>query len=157
MSTPAATSDSAGGSEAGIPPVLEAKTRGWRWLWAIPAGLLLAALGVLYFYNPAHHSFYPFCTFYRVTGWQCPGCGGLRAAHHLVHGEMWTAFRFNPLVVLMLPMAIWLVARRILRRPQPEKFSARAQARWAWIALAVLALFWIVRNLPFEMFRLPAE
>ncbi len=143
--------------QGGVPPVLAAKARCGRWLWLLIAVLLVAAAGVLFCYNPAHHSFYPFCTFYRVTGWQCPGCGGLRAAHHLLRGEVWTAFRFNQLVVLAVPLAIWLVTRRIRRGPQAGKISARMQARWAWIALAVLLLFWIVRNLPLEMFRLPAE
>ena len=144
-------------SEIGAPPVLAARRHGWRWLWLAAVAGLLAALVMLFGFNPARHSFYPFCAFHRLTGMQCPGCGGLRAVHHLLHGEVVTAFRFNQLVVLAAPFVAWFAVRRILCGPPAEKFSHRAQARWAWAAFAVLVLFWIVRNLPLEMFRLPAE
>lgn len=143
--------------EVGAPPVLVAPPRVGRWIWLALGFALLAVLAVLFSFNPAHHSFYPFCAFHRVTGWQCPGCGGLRAVHHLLHGEVVTAFRFNQLVVLAAPFAVWFAVRRWLRGPRLGENSLRAQARWAWIALAVLIVFWIVRNLPLEIFRLPAE
>jgi hypothetical protein len=139
------------------PPVIAAPPRAWRWIWLALGFALLVVLAVLFSFNPAHHSFYPFCAFHRVTGWQCPGCGGLRAVHHLLHGEVMTAFRFNQLVVLATPFAVWFAVRRWLRGPSAGKISLRAQSRWAWIALAVLVVFWIVRNLPLEIFRLPAE
>lgn len=142
-----------------VPPVLGGPVgwRGWRWVWLGLAVSVAAALVVLFWFNPAQHSFYPFCAFHRVTGWQCPGCGGLRAVHHLLHGEVLTAFRFNQVVVLAVPVALWWVVRRWGRRAQAGEFSARAQTRWAWGVLAVLILFWVVRNLPLEFFRLPPE
>ena len=143
--------------EIGAPPVLVAPSLAGRWIWLALGAALLAMLAVLFSFNPAHHSFYPFCAFHRVTGWQCPGCGGLRAVHHLLHGEVLTAFRFNQLVVLAAPIAAWFAVRRLTRGPGAGKIALRAQARWAWTALAVLVLFWIVRNLPLEFFRLPAE
>ena len=140
-----------------VPPVLGGgPPSGWRrWAWLGLSAGILAVLIVLFWFNPAQHSFYPFCAFHRMTGLQCPGCGGLRAAHHLLHGEVVTAFRFNQLVVLTAPLAAWFGVRRVWRGPRAGKISHRAQARWAWIILAVLVLFWIVRNLPLEIFRLP--
>lgn len=155
MNESSATPETA--SETGVPPVIEGKGSSWRWLWALPVVLVAVILGLLFSYNPAHHSFYPFCMFYRVTGWQCPGCGGLRATHHLLHGEVWTAFRFNPLVVLAVPLLLWWAVRRIKRGSAAKRFSARVQVRWGWMILAGLIVFWIVRNLPFEIFRLPSE
>jgi len=140
----------------GVPPVIALKRHRWRWLWWIGAPALAITLGLLFAYNPAHHSFYPFCTFHRVTGWQCPGCGGLRATHHLLHGDIVTAFRFNPLVVMALP----IVAGFVLWRWQWARGGGpgiRAQARWGWAILVVLLVFWVVRNLPLEIFRMPAQ
>ena len=77
--------------------------------------------------------------------------------HHLLRGEVVTAFRFNQIVVLAVPFAVWFALRRLVSGPRAGKVSMQAQARWAWAALAVLIVFWIVRNLPLEFFRLPAE
>jgi len=143
---------------AGVPPTIAAASvaRRWRWLALALAGMFAVLLAVLFAFNPAQHSFYPFCAFHRVTGMQCPGCGGLRAAHHLLHGEVGTAFRYNPLVVLAAPVAGFFLARRWWRGPRTEQVSHRAQARLAWLAFAVLVVFWIVRNLPIEFLKLPA-
>ena len=56
------------------------------------AGVLL----VLYCYNPSTSSFYPLCLFHSVTGLHCAGCGGLRAAHALLHGNVAESFAYNP-------------------------------------------------------------
>lgn len=141
------------------PPILTTvtTTRWWRWVWPVLAITLIASLVMLFRFNPEHHAFYPFCAFHRFTGLQCPGCGGLRAVHHLLHGEVITAFRFNQLFVLSLPLLAWLALRRLLRGPRTQPLSLRSQAHWAWVALAVIIVFWIVRNLPLEIFKLPAE
>lgn len=144
--------------EIGVPPTITAaaRARRWRWLWLTLAGLFVVLLAALFTFNPSRYSFYPFCAFHRVTGMQCPGCGGLRAAHHLLHGEVVTAFRYNQLVVVAVPGLAFFLAHRGWRGPRKEKVSHRAQARWAWLAFAALVVFWIVRNLPFEIFKLPA-
>src|SRR5687768_7002451 len=36
-------------------------------------------------HQPGH---YPACPFLAVTGLFCPGCGGLRCAHALAHGDV---------------------------------------------------------------------
>jgi hypothetical protein len=140
------------------PPVIATVERAQilRWL-ALGLGVVgTVGLVILFLFNPSNHSFYPFCVFYRVSGWQCPGCGGLRAVHHLLHGELLTAFRFNPLVVTAAPVGLFFLLRRWWRGPGREKASHRTQARRAWLVFAVLVIFWILRNLPLEMFRLPA-
>jgi len=142
---------------AAIPPVIPKAgvSSAWRWGGAALAVALLAALVLLFAFNPSQHAFYPLCVFHRLTGLQCPGCGGLRAVHHLLHGEVITAFRFNQLFVLALPLAGWFTFRRLWRGSRPKPISPRVQARWAWGTLAVLIAFWILRTLPLEIFKLP--
>lgn len=144
-------------SEIGAPPIIKAASPKRYWLWLIPLALLLVAIAVLFQFNPSKTSFYPLCVFHRMTGLQCPGCGGLRATHHLLHGDVLTAFRFNPLVVLALPLGAWFAWRRWRRGANAPNFSHRAVAVWAWVLFAVIVLFWIARNLPLEIFKLPAE
>jgi hypothetical protein len=104
---------------------------------------------VLFRFDPARNGFYPFCLLYRTTGLLCPGCGGLRALHQLLHGNFGEAFRLNPLAFVVLPLLVvfavrmWLIAGGKTLRPLPLKPT------WVWIGLAALILFGIARNLPF--------
>jgi hypothetical protein len=97
-------------------------------------GGAFALLGaVLFVWDPAQHDFYPRCVFRALTGWECPGCGGLRAVHALLHGDLATAWRWHPLLVGALgltPLFLPGVARR---------FGPAA-------LLAAIAVFGLVRN-----------
>lgn len=136
---------------ANLPPAMPER-RSSAWSWGI--GLLLAAilagvLLVLFAFDPSHHKFYPRCMLYSMTGLQCPGCGGLRAAHALLHGEVAQAFRFNPLLVVLSPVLVYLAvreaARKWFRKTLPPVFRRPAVL---WGLLAVLIIFSILRNLP---------
>lgn len=119
--------------------------------WAAPvvvAGLALLACLALAVIDPATRARYsPGCAFRAVTGLDCPACGATRAVHALVQGEPWTAMDHHVLLVLALPAVLlgwvtWLRAG-LGRRPPP------AASRGLGLGIAsVLALFWLVRNLP---------
>ena len=72
---------------------------------------IILASGLLLFYafNPIEQSFFIPCPFHYLTGLHCPGCGSQRALHQLVHFNMYEAFRYNPLLVLSLPILIYSV------------------------------------------------
>ena len=116
---------------------------GWACLGA--AGAVCAAL--LYWFDPARSSFYPVCVFHQVTGWNCPGCGGLRAMHQLLHGHLAAAFELNALVVLGLPVAAVLGLGWMLKRIRHQPVRWELQAGWLWAGLALLLLFGVGRNL----------
>jgi len=48
------------------------------------------------------------CLSQLVLKRQCPGCGITRAIQHAIHLEFKTAFEFNKLVVIVLPLLIYL-------------------------------------------------
>lgn len=114
---------------------------------------VLAVAVVFYFFDPARGGFYPPCLFHQYTGLHCPGCGSLRALHHLTHGEFTAAFRCNPLLLVLLPMLGWL-GFRWLRRGRDaggnDSFLLRPVA--AWTLLAVTIMFTVLRNLPWPAF-----
>lgn len=112
----------------------------------IAAGLGVAAV-LLYLFPPTETHFYPRCVFHAVTGLACPGCGSLRAAHSFLHGDFATAFRFNPLLFVLLPLAglAWLAYR-------PASLSA-VPAKWIWALLGVIIAFGVLRNLPLAPFN----
>jgi hypothetical protein len=112
---------------------------------AAAAGLCVAVL-LLYFFPPAETRFYPRCIFHAVTGLECPGCGTLRAAHSALHGDFAMAFRFNPLLFVLLPLAglTWVIYR-------PAGLSA-VPAKWIWALLGLIIAFGVLRNLPLAPF-----
>ncbi|MFD0152387.1 DUF2752 domain-containing protein [Streptomyces sp. NPDC055721] len=99
--------------------------------------------------DPNEPGHYPVCPLLRFTGIYCPGCGGLRSAHAFVHGDLPAALGSNALAVLgyglfAVVMVLWLI-RAIRGVPMRLAISPA----WWWGIGAVLALFTLVRNLPF--------
>lgn len=130
-----------------IPPRLREPSRGW----AAPAGLgvLGLAVVVLFCFDPGRSRFYPLCIFHQTTGLLCPGCGGLRAVHQLLHGHLAAAVHLNALFVLALPLAAWLAVQSGIRKLRHLPAMPAIRPAWLWCALAVTLLFGILRNLPF--------
>ena len=112
--------------------------------------LLLIALAVLlFFFSPTEFSFYPRCYFHALTGLDCPGCGSLRAAHQLLHGNFKIGFGLNPLFVLALPLFLSVMVLRFARISRAKSFwNLNLQRRFVWTLIAVAAVFGIVRNFP---------
>ena len=97
-------------------------------------GGLAAAVLLLVANDPATTWWFPSCPFHMLTGWLCPLCGSLRAAHALLRGAPAVAFALNPLTVGGL--AAWVLARQ---RTTAFCFSARG--------VALLVGFGLLRNL----------
>ena len=100
--------------------------------------------------DPAQgNSLVPPCPFHALTGWWCPGCGMTRATHHVLHGDIVGALRFNLLLpfVLALIVVAWFdwYARTIGHRPV---LAGRVPAWAATAGIAVAVAFAVVRNLP---------
>ena len=106
----------------------------------------LAVGAVLFFFNPATTWFLPSCTFHRLTGLYCPGCGSTRALHCLLHGEFREALRDNALVVLALPIAVAILLAHVVGlRPSPALLRKRI---WLVLLLSVIVGFGVLRNIP---------
>ena len=120
--------------------------------FVIGLGVLALVVGLAMFrvFDPAHHGFFPKCAIHSLTGLDCPGCGGQRAVHHLLNGEISAAFRANALLLsLLIPMGVWLGLRWSLQRLSGRSLPALFLNRTAlWLLLAALVLFGILRNLP---------
>lgn len=118
------------------------------------SGLVVAAAGVwllrTFDPNAPGNPFLP-CLFQSTTGLLCPGCGVTRCLHALVHGDVMQALAMNPLIVGLLVLAPLTIAWRAGWQPAWLRPAARFIASpKAWIAL--LAIFWIARNLPWFPF-----
>jgi len=102
---------------------------------------------LLYFFPPEQHAFYPRCLFYRITGAKCPGCGGLRAMHQLLHGHIANAWHYNALVVLSLPLAGLGAILYLLKPDLAEKMHHRFLNSGAlWVVAGAAVLYAVIRN-----------
>jgi len=122
---------------------------------AVLAATVLGSGAVLFFFNPSTHGFYPVCVFHKLTGLNCPGCGGTRAAYQLLHGHLLNALRDNALFILtlvaLMGRGLWFMARKV--RHQPATLSVPPKALWALLVIAIA--FSVLRNLPAFSFLSP--
>jgi hypothetical protein len=90
----------------------------------------------------------PGCFFRKLTGLECPGCGMTRGTHALLNGRWMEAFRFNPIGMILLPIAMlglgvecfgWVRGKSV--------FRGLYLGRWgSLILLGVTVIWWIWRN-----------
>src|SRR5690606_24897344 len=113
---------------------------------------------VYFFYNPSHSPLFFPCPFHYLTGFYCPGCGSQRAIHLLLHGNIIGAFRFNPLMVLTLPILIYGLGITIANWIFGTQYRAMLFYSKFFIFgyFGIAILYWVLRNLPFYPFNLLA-
>ena len=90
-----------------------------------------------------------FCPIYKFTGFYCPGCGITRMLSSLMNGRFYQAFRYNPLVFIMIPfvifhfcdsvIAFWKKRRTVLEKLEP--------GIW-YVLIGVFIVYGILRNIP---------
>ena len=121
------------------------------------ATCLLAASVALHLRDPHQSGSWGYCPWLLLTGTACPGCGGLRAVNDLTHGEVAAAFSSNALFVGSLPLLAALWTRSVVHRWRDERPPLRpAVVAWSGgVAIALLLVFWVVRNLPFASYLAP--
>lgn len=133
---------------AGVPPKIPLPLKRRLSALAVGAGLLGVAAAALFWFNPAQYRFYPFCMFYETTGLLCPGCGGTRALHQLLHGNVAAAFQLNALLVMTLPVLAALGIRYAMNSLRTAKPGRHVSSIWIWCLLALTVGFGVFRNLP---------
>jgi hypothetical protein len=72
----------------------------------------------------------------------------LRAAHHLLHGDLAAAFRLNPLFVSAVPILLLAAIGQVVkRRTGRDWLRPFRRPVWGWLAVAALVVFGLLRNL----------
>lgn len=115
--------------------------------------LLIAGAAYLFIFDPGKSGFFPLCPFRFLTGLTCPGCGGTRALHQLLHGNFETAFTLNPLLLIAIPFLLFFLIRYsviAMRGGVPRPIAL--PIRFTYALLVIILSFWIFRNTPFYPF-----
>ena len=96
-----------------------------RTIAVIALTAFLAFLIILFNFNPENSGFYPVCPSKLITGYDCPGCGSLRAMHALMHGKVAAAWHFNPAIFFAFIALALLAVAGIHRSPIASKMPER--------------------------------
>lgn len=124
---------------------------------AVSGAVGLAAAALLHLRDPHESGSYGFCPFLALTGWPCPGCGGLRAVNDLTRGDVVGAVSSNAIAVaLVLGLAVlWVVwfARRATGHQRAA--FATVSVRSAVLVGVLVAAFGVLRNTPWGSWLAP--
>lgn len=125
------------------------------WFAIIFGGLSLA---VFYFFtNPNEVNFLPECPLYFTTGIYCPGCGSQRAAHQLLNFNIFGVLQQNVLFFISLLILGYHITLTGINAFFKKNFhNYMYHPKTPLVILAVIVVFWILRNIPYYPFNLLA-
>ena len=116
-----------------------------KWIFVV---IILLITGYYFFLNPYEQEyFFISCPFYKITGYQCSGCGSQRAFHEILHLNFKEAFHQNALVLIAIPYFSLIFFTSFCQ----EKFAKLRQLligkKTILILFFIAILFGIFRNL----------
>ena len=116
-----------------------------KWIFVV---IILVIMGYYFFLNPYEQEyFFISCPFYKITGYQCSGCGSQRAFHEILHLNFEEAFHQNALVLIAIPYFSLIFFTSFFQ----EKFAKLRQLligkKTTLILFFIVILFGIFRNL----------
>jgi hypothetical protein len=96
----------------------------------------------------------PTCVMKLFTGFDCPGCGGTRAAWYLLHGDIPAAAHHHAMMVFATPFLVYLyVSWTVNRLANRKVLPTMRLSNGALIGFLVAWLvFSVARNLPWAPF-----
>ncbi len=95
------------------------------------------------------------CVFYEITGLYCPGCGITRLCLSLFEGDIYQAFRYNPIIFIDLPILFILFVLNIFLK---NNKNIKKITDVIIIFLATITIiFGVIRNIPIFSFLAPTQ
>ena len=104
-------------------------------------GILLIL--IIYYFLNTYLSFSIPCLFHKITNFYCPGCGITRMLYSLIKLDVYQAFRYNPLVFILLIGYILIFIYNLI-------FSKKIKLskRNIYLLLFIVILYGVLRNIP---------
>jgi Protein of unknown function (DUF2752) len=103
--------------------------------------LLLAA------FDPGSTWWFPSCPLRALTGWLCPFCGTLRAAHALLHGDLRTALALNAPITVGLLAGVAAFFCDLIFPVRASRFERGLRLCASPQGVALLTAFAVLRNI----------
>ena len=106
--------------------------------------LIIIILLTTYLYLNKRFSFYIPCIFHKITHLYCPGCGITRMIMSIFKLNFYQAFRYNPLLFIMMPFLISYETIYYINWIHDKNYTIPKKI-W-YILLIITILFTILRN-----------
>lgn len=112
--------------------------------------IFLMAVGILFIIIFLKYNIGIPCFFYKITGFYCPGCGGTRAIVSLIKLKPYQAFRYNALIIILIPFAAIDLFYKVILKGKKKISNV------IWTILLVLTIvFGILRNITIFSYLAP--
>ena len=112
-------------------------------------GLFIVAL-IAYFFVYKYTGLSIQCPIHYMTGLYCPGCGITRMLFAIIKLDFYQAFRYNPLVFILLVIyIIYFILKYIF------KVNIKIPNKVYYGLIVVLIVYGIIRNLPMFSYLQP--
>lgn len=108
------------------------------------------AVFILWKFPPEEYSFYPKCFIYVLTGYQCSGCGNLRASHAILHGDFAQAWKYNPSIFFLAPYLLAGLILQVFNSKSEKAYKIFTVLYHRYVLLSILFLmlvFMVLRNI----------
>ena len=112
--------------------------------WMMAAVTAAAIFAWIYGYSVLQKI--PDCTFERITGLYCPGCGGSRAFIALVRGDIMGSLKFHPAVLYgIIVYAVFMIRMFLLKHYGIGKEKDGRVLIFIYIGIGIVLLQWAVK------------
>ena len=105
--------------------------------------ILIIGISIFYFLNQKFKISIP-CPFHKLTNLYCPGCGITRMFIAIIHLNFYQAFRYNPLVFILLISYLLIKFIELI-----TKKKIIFNNRITYTLLIIVILFGVLRNIPY--------
>ena len=112
------------------------------------------AIGFLYYLSGTVTGYFMGCPIHDYLHMDCPGCGTTRMAVALIHLDFYQAFRFNPLIFILMP-AMFVMVSYLMGVISFEGKCLRIYLKCVEIIGVLAVVYFIMRNIPLFYFLRP--
>lgn len=111
--------------------------------------LILLIILISYFFINKYTGIGIPCLFYKLTGYQCPGCGITRCLFSIIQFKFKDAFYYNPLLFIYLPfiVAYFLYNDYLYIKNKNDKILVKIPNVFTYALVVITILFGILRNI----------
>lgn len=114
--------------------------------------VILLVIGYVIFLNIINYR----CLFHEYLGIWCAGCGGTRMIISFVHLDFYQAFRWNPLLFILLIMGIiYLIVGTIVFIK--KRVFMVPNVKMLFFIIGLLVVFMIIRNIDVFSYLIPTR